>query len=211
MTVYDLTLAITSDLVVFPGDPSFESQKVMDVENADPFTLCHFGLGNHAGTHIDFPAHVIPGGSSSDAYALDYLTGPGRIIEIPDDGSVTDKHIEKAGVKRDEIVFFKTSNTRRNLHQQGIYTEDFAAITPEASQKLVDKQVRIVGIDYLSVDSIDDEALSSHKTLLSNNILIVENLDLTKVPTGQYKITIAPLKVAEADGLPVRVAAFLSD
>ena len=208
MSIYDLTLAITSDLVVFPGDPSFESQKVMDVENADPFTLCHFGLGNHAGTHIDFPAHVIPGGSSSDAYSLDYLTAPGRIIEIPDDGYVTDRHIEKANIQADEIVFFKTSNTRQRLHQRGIYTEDFASITPDASQKLVDQGVRIVGIDYLSVDSIDDETLSSHKTLLSNNVLIVENLDLNAVPNGQFQITIAPLKVADADGLPVRVAAF---
>ena len=208
MSVYDLTLAITSDLVVFPGDPSFESQKVMDVDNADPFTLCHFGLGNHAGTHIDFPAHVIPGGSSSDAYPLDYLTAPGRIIEIPDNGSVTSKHVENAGIERDEIVFFKTSNTRRHLHQRSIYTEDFAAITPEASQKLADKEVRIVGIDYLSVDAIDDEALSSHNTLLSHNILIVENLNLTEVPNEQCQISIAPLKVSGSDGLPVRVAAF---
>lgn len=209
MPLYDLTHTINSSMVVFPGDPSFESQTVMDVNNQDAFTLRHYSLGNHAGTHIDFPAHVISDGKSSDHFPVDYLTGIGKVINIPENSHVTAAHVDAADIAPGNIVFFKTRNTRDSLYEKGVYTEDFKAIEPEAAQRLVERGIRIVGIDYLSVDPIDDENLSVHKTLLHEDILIIENLNLQMIPAGRYYIRIAPLKIEGMDGLPVRVMAEL--
>lgn len=207
MPIYDLTVSITPKTIVFPGDPYFKSEKLMDVEKGDSFTLCHFGFGNHMGTHIDFPAHVISGGKCSSDYPLEYLLGTGRVIEIPDDSHVTAEHIEASEIKPGEIVFFKTRNTRDGLNDREVYTNDFAAIEPEAAVSLVKAGVKIVGIDYLSVDKVEDEDLPAHKMLLGNEVLVVENVNLTDVPPGEYSISICPLKVEQADGLPVRIIA----
>lgn len=204
--IYDLTLPISKDLVVFPGDPSFRAEKLMDVDKGQGYTLQEFHLCNHAGTHIDFPGHIIKGGALSSRYSADRLMGNGIIIETPGVGNVTKDIIEKAEIQEGDIVFFKTENSRRKLHETG-YTEDFAAISPEAAELLVKQKASIIGIDYLSVDCINDHALTIHKILLSNDVLIVENLNLTQVPGGRYIIMIAPLNVADADGLPARVFA----
>ena len=155
---------------------------------------------------MDFPTHVIATGNSSSAYSIEHLIGSMQVVEIPEDGHVTPAHVESLSLKDGDIIFFKTANSRRNLHD-GAYTETFAAIDPAAAELLVTKGAKIVGIDYLSVDRFEDEALPSHQCLLSNDILIIENLDLRRIPAGKYQVVIAPLKVKEADGLPVRVIA----
>src|SRR5688572_13358247 len=96
MIFYDLTVPINTKTLVFPGDPIFKLDKLMDVKQGDPFTLCHFSLGNHMGTHIDFPAHVMCQGKCSNDYPLEHFSGQGRIIEISNDSDVTSAHIQSA-------------------------------------------------------------------------------------------------------------------
>lgn len=206
MPVYDLTIEITPKTNVFPGDPMVKIETISDVAKGDTFTLRHYHFGNHTGTHIDFPAHIIKGGKCSSDYSLEYLMGDGRVVEIPDDGHVTVAHVKAAGIKRGEIVFFKTSNTRRKLHSKP-YTSDFVAIEDDAAIALATIGVKMVGIDYLSVDKYEEEELPTHHALLGNGVLVVENVDLDGVPAGEYHISVAPLRVKHADGLPVRVTA----
>jgi len=206
MPIYDLTIEISPATNVFPGDPVFECKTLSSVSAGSTYTLKQYQFGNHTGTHIDFPAHVIQGGKTSADYPLEKLIGTGFIIEIPHAGHVMKEDVLKSGIQPGDIVFFKTQNSRNQLHEKP-YTPDFAAITPEAAKTLVDLGARIVGIDYLSIDAVADDNLSSHHVFLSKEILVVENLDLSAIPPGRYEITIAPLKVKEADGLPARVFA----
>jgi kynurenine formamidase len=83
---YDLTAEISSDLVTFPGDPRYCTEIVSSLEGGQTFKLCHMHLGNHTGTHVDFPAHTIVGGKTSSDFPLEYLTGPGIIIKVPVEG-----------------------------------------------------------------------------------------------------------------------------
>jgi len=206
MPIYDLTIEISPETTVFPGDPTFQAEPISEVKHGSTFTLLHFHFGNHTGTHIDFPAHVIVKGKTSSAYPLERLMGTMQLIEVPGDGHVTLRHVESLSPKDGTIIFFKTNNSRANLHDKP-YTDSYAAIDPSAAEELARKGFSIVGIDYLSVDRVEDEELPTHHCLLSNDILIIENLDLRKIPAGKYHVTIAPLKVKEADGLPVRVIA----
>ncbi len=206
MPIYDLTLEISPETTIFPGDPVFQAEPISEIKQGDPFTLLHFHLGNHIGTHIDFPSHVIAEGKTGSDYPLEYLMGAMQIVEIPGEGDITLSHVESLRIENGPIIFFKTNNSRANLHDKG-YTKLFSAIELLAAKELVKKGFCIVGIDYLSVDRVEDEELPIHKCLLSNDVLIVENLDLRKIPVGKHQVTIAPLKVKGADGLPVRVIA----
>lgn len=203
---YDLTAKISPDTVVFPGDPQYSTEKVSSLEDGQNFNLCHMHLGNHTGTHVDFPAHTIKGGKTSSDFPIEFLTGPGVIIKVPPtEKSITREFVSKQSIMRSDIVFFKTANSEKSKY--GPFTDKYVYIEPDAAAELLDKGVKVVGIDYISVDSFADERLTVHNTLLSKEVLIVEGLELSEIPEGRYEIFIAPLNIPEMDGLPARVFA----
>lgn len=201
---YDLTAAITESTVVYPGDPSYQSKDICSLKNGDHFQLCEMQLGNHTGTHIDFPAHVIQGSKTSSDYTLDQLMGDGIIIEVSDaDEVITKKSFENVSIFKNDIVFFKTANSKISKYDK--FTEKYVSLAVDAAQSLVEQGVKMVGVDYISVDSVHDETLPVHHLLLSNDVLIVEGLELGGVTAGRCDITVAPLRIEDKDGLPARV------
>jgi arylformamidase len=163
-------------------------------------------LGNHTGTHIDFSAHVIKGGKTSSDFPIENLIGSGLIIEVPDvEKSITKPFITDQPILSNDFVFFKTSNSK--LSKQSKFSDKYVYIEPEAAEELLKKGVKIVGIDYISVDQYEAENLPVHKSLLSNDVLIVEGLELNNSPIGRCKIYIMPMNVHDMDGLPARVVA----
>lgn len=205
--LYDLTTPVTRETSVFPGDPSFRSEEVKSLEKGDAFKLCCMQMGNHMGTHIDFPAHVIKDGKTSTHYPIESLIGSGLIIELPDsEECIREEFIKKQPIQKNDFVFFKTSNSKK-LSKQNKFSEKFVYLEPAAAKSLIEKGVKVVGIDYLSVDSYSAEDLPVHRELLSNEVLIVEGLNLAEVPPGRCKIYIWPIHILDMDGLPARVVA----
>lgn len=205
-TLYDLTAEISDKTVVYPGDPCFKKESISSLETGQKFGLCHMHLGNHTGTHVDFPAHTVQGGKTSSDFPIQYLTGPGIIIKVPsEEKSITKTFVEKQSIFKNDIVFFKTANSEKP--RQEAFTDKYVYIEPDAAEELLQKGIKIVGVDYISVDRYDDEELTVHNTLLSKEVLIVEGLELRDIPAGRYDIFIAPLKLAAMDGAPARVTA----
>lgn len=206
---YDLTAPITSNTVVYPGDPRFSTEDVVSLKSGSQFHLCHMHLGNHTGTHVDFPAHVINGGKTSSDFPIQDLIGSGLIIEVPDkEKSITKEFVKsQESISQNDFVFFKTANSK--ISKQAAFTEKYVYFEPDAAEELMLKGVKIVGIDYISVDSYEAENLPVHHIFLSKDILIVEGLELNEVPLGRCKIYIMPNKIPDMDGLPVRVLAKL--
>lgn len=203
---YDLTAKITEKTVVFPGDPEYKSEDICSLAEGSQYHLCHMHFGNHTGTHIDFPAHVIKEGKTSSDFPIESLIGSGLIIEVPDvEKSISKTFVTSQPILLNDFVFFKTSNSR--LPKQGKFTDKYVYIEPEAAEELLKKGVKIVGIDYISVDQYEAEDLPVHKSLLSNDVLIVEGLELNDAPVGRCKIYIMPVNIHEMDGLPARVVA----
>ncbi|MDR3442954.1 MAG: cyclase family protein [Legionella sp.] len=204
---YDLTAPITPNTVVYPGDPRFSTEIVVSLESGAPFHLCHMHLGNHTGTHIDFPAHVIKGGKTSSDFPIQDLIDSGLIIEVPDtEKAITKVFVEsQQSIVQNDVVFFKTANSKLSKQEQ--FTAQYVYIEPAAAEALINRGVKIVGIDYISVDSYEAEALPVHHLFLSNNILIVEGLELNGISEGRYEMYIMPNNIPDMDGLPVRVIA----
>lgn len=200
----DLTTAITPNTVVFPNDPLFNTKSVSAIGADCSFNLCEMRMGNHTGTHIDFPAHVITNGKSSSDYDLDDLIGEGLIIEVPSNtASITAGFVAQQKILKNDFVFFKTKNS--TLSKQSSFTEKYVYIEPKAAEALLNMKVRVIGIDYISVDAYEAEHLPVHKILLSNDILIVENLELKGIEPGRCKLFVMPLHIPNMDGLPARV------
>lgn len=203
---YDITVNISEDIVIFPGDPCYKIEPINSLEKGGHFHLNELSFGNHTGTHIDFPSHVIQGGKTSSDFSIENLIGSGLIIDVPEhQRSVTKQFIENLPILENDFVFFKTANSKISKHAP--FTDQYVYIELDAAEALLMKGVNIVGIDYISVDQYESENLPVHHCLLSNDILIVENLELGDVPLGRCEIYIMPMKINEMDGLPARVIA----
>lgn len=204
MKMYDVTVAISNDLPVYPGDPAINIRQVMSLEAGDICTVSHLHFSSHIGTHVDPPAHFVKGRMTLDQLPLDVLIGPARVLDVGD-VPVIDNHTLAAydltGVKR---VLFKTRNSRLWQQTEGFHA-DFVYLASDAAQSLVDAGVKLVGIDYLSIEKFNFTSPDTHYALLGNDVIVVEGLDLSAIRPGDYELICLPIKLKGGDGGPARV------
>ena len=110
-----------------------------------------------------------------------------------------------------ERLFFKTSNSDLWNDLEHEFRLDYVSVTPDAARGLVERGVRLVGVDYLSVEAYDLEGNGTHRTLLGAGVVIVEGLDLREVEPGAYEMACLPIKIAGSDGAPARVVLWRDD
>ena len=205
MKIYDVTVAVSEGVPIYEGDPRVEIESVRSIAGGDNANVSHLCLGAHTGTHVDAPNHFIDGTRRVEDLDIEKLVGPCRVIEV--DGSVVSiEPSDLGGLDGVERVLFKTRNSAFwNEPEKGFRT-DFTYISPEAARVLADAGIKLVGIDYLSVEKFGSNDFATHITLLKSEIVIVEGLDLREVPAGDYEITCLPLKYVggTGDGAPAR-------
>jgi arylformamidase len=192
----------------YPGEagPSFSLLKAM--ADGDPADVSAVAMGLHTGTHVDAPCHFLPGAGGVESHPLDALLGPCDVLEINADGDVTATQLAAAlGDRRPERVLLRTRNSigRRPAWSRDAFDPDFAALQSEAARLLIERDVRLVGIDYLSVEPFAADQPLTHLALLGAGVVIVEGLDLRRVPAGSYELLCLPVVMAGRDGAPARV------
>ncbi|MHB8841707.1 MAG: cyclase family protein [Candidatus Aquicultor sp.] len=200
--LYDVTVPIRSNMPTWPGDPGFERSIVHAIAEGASSDVSMLRMGSHTGTHVDAPAHFLPGGATVDQLALDVLVGPAAVFELTIENEITQADLEALDFEGCERALFKTRNSR--LWERDEFTTDFVYFTPDAARLLVEKGVRLVGIDYLSVAEYK-HGTDVHRILLQHGVVIVEGLDLSKIEAGAYQVMCLPLKVLGAEGAPARV------
>jgi arylformamidase len=204
MKIYDLTVPIHSTMPVYEGDPGVKIEAWSAFAKGDSSNVSMLNFGAHTGTHVDAPAHFIEGARKIDALPLEVLIGPARVIRVPEElNEITREFLERCELSGLERVIFHTRNS--GFWNEG-FRKDFTHLLPEAAQMLVDRGVKLVGTDYLSIEKFHSGHHKTHLTLLSNNVIIVEGLTLSDVPEGDYELICLPLKIADGsgDGAPAR-------
>jgi arylformamidase len=205
MPIYDVTVPIRTAMPVYEGDPGVDIAPWSALAKGDSANVSFLHFGAHTGTHVDAPAHFIEGAGKIDALSLETLIGPARVIRVPDELTEIDTEF-LTGCNLDQVqrVLFHTRNS--GFWNEGFRT-DFTHLLPEAAEKLVDMGVRLVGTDYLSIEKFHSGHHRTHLALLSKNVVIVEGLNLSDVPAGDYEMICLPLKIAAGagDGAPARV------
>jgi len=208
MPIYDISVAISPETTpVYPGDPDLEIVSWSALARGDAANVTLLRFGAHTATHTDAPAHFIEGAPTISLTPLDIMIGQARVVELAEAvKAIEAEHViahVPAGTTR---VLFKTRNSAFWHNDGKAFREDFTYLTSEAAHALVERGVRLVGIDYLSVEKFNSETFATHKTLLSANIIIIEGLDLHEVAAGVYELICLPLKLAagSGDGAPAR-------
>jgi arylformamidase len=164
-------------------------------------------FGAHTGTHVDAPAHFIEGGAKVDSLSLETLIGEAIVVEIPLDAcSIAPEHLTECDLSGVERVLFKTRNSGFWHDPENRFRTDFTYLETEAAVWLVEAGVRLVGIDYLSIERFGSKEFETHRTLLSKGVIILEGLDLQQVAPGRYELICLPIKLAGGcgDGAPAR-------
>jgi arylformamidase len=177
----------------------------LSIKNGDNANVSQICMGVHTGTHVDSPNHFIEGTKKIIDLELNTLLGRCRVMELADDVmAIKPEHLE--GIENTERILFKTRNSEFWTDFDQGFRKDFTYITPEAARVLVEKDIKLVGIDYLSVEAFDAESPETHITLLEKEIIILEGLDLREVSDGEYELICLPLKIAggAGDGSPSR-------
>jgi arylformamidase len=202
MKIYDVTVPLSKELVVYPGDPHVKINRRTKVNEEDAkYNLSRYSFGSHSGTHVDAPYHLIEGGGTVDKLPLELLIGRARVVEVTAP-CIDETVLEEFDFTVDARVLFKTRNSY--LWSQKSFVKDYVYITPGAARSLVNDGIKVVGIDYLSVEKFDAEP-ETHMALLKAGTVIIEGLDLRDVEPGDYELICLPLKIKDGDGSPARV------
>ncbi len=200
----DISLPISERSVTWPTAPRPELRRRLSIERGDHVDDSDLFMNVHTGTHIDAPRHFIRGAAGAHEAPLEALIGEAWVIEARTPKDLTAQALrERWPTAVVERVLIKTDNSRLWQRQPQAFTREFAALLPDAAQWLVTQRVRLVGIDYLSIQRFGDPP-TVHELLLGAGIVIVEGLDLSAVEPGCYELLCLPLKLVDCDGAPAR-------
>jgi arylformamidase len=202
--IYDITLPISESLTVWPGDPPVHITHPLHLDKGDMATVSRLDMGAHTGTHVDAATHFIPGGSGVDALDLNLLVGPALVVHALEADALSAEVLAGLGIPHGtERVLFRTRNSDRWARGEKEFDRRFVAITEDGARWLIARDIRLVGVDYLSVAPFDDVA-PTHRVLLGAGVIPVEGLNLSGVAQGVYQLACLPLKIVGSDGAPAR-------
>jgi arylformamidase len=186
----DISLPLRNRMQHWPGDVAPE------------FSLSEMRLHPHTGTHIDAPLHYLPGGATIDAMPPDATVGRVRVLQVDAD-AIDAAVLTPQDIQRGERILFRTGNSE--THWCGsCFRKRFAAVSPDGARHLVERGVRTVGIDYLSIGPYGEDGNETHRILLGAGIWVIEGLDLKAVLPGLYELICLPLRIDSGDGAPAR-------
>jgi arylformamidase len=202
--IHDVSVPLSSDLPFWPDNPRFSRHRALSIEKGDPANVSQISMGVHTATHVDAPVHFFEGAGGIDTVAVDSLVGPCLVVEAnppgdelrPDDLPITD-HVR---------VLFKTRNSGLWARHDDDFQPNFVSLSPELATCAVERGMKLVGVDYLSVESFHaPSSYPVHHTLLGGGVVPVEGLDLSQVEPGEYQLFCLPLRIVGSDAGPARV------
>jgi arylformamidase len=204
MRTYDVSLTITPQSIVWPGDQPVNIARTSSINAGDTSNVSEISMSCHTGTHVDAPDHFLNNGITVEDLSLDLLIGRAYVLHLPDVDTISARVLMDAEIPpRTRRLLFKTRNSDYWANGNPEFQTDFVALSVDAAQLLVDRNVRLVGIDYLSIAPYN-LGLAVHTILLAAGVVVIEGLDLSKVTQGRYTLHCLPMKLGGVEGAPAR-------
>ena len=157
----------------------------------------------HAGTHVDAPRHFFDNAIGIDALPLDMLLGRTRVIDVRTRKGIGPDELSAVDLSEDVRVLIKTVNSR--LWGTPEFHQDYVGVTEAGARYIVEHGIKLVGVDYLSVEEFKKPGAPAHHALLGGGTIVIEGLNLRDVEPGVYEMFCLPLRNVRADGAPARV------
>ena len=204
MTIYDISVTISNDLPTWPGDTPIALVRNKDMHDGELYTLSQITTTVHMGSHLDAPMHFLRDGSGVDQIDLNKLIGPCYVVDLPNADNIDAQVLEQANIPANvKRLLCRTRNSEIWTRGDKVFHTDFVSIDPSGAEWIVQRGIQLVGVDYLSVGAYEG-GIPTHKILLSNGVVPVEGLDLSRIEPGEYQLICLPLKLKDCDGAPVR-------
>ena len=202
MKIYDITATIGDLLPAYKDGERPLVEQTMDMAKGDACNFSRFSLTMHTGTHADVPLHFVEGGAANDTVDLAHFFGLAKVIRLNVSTHITRADLLSLDIQAGDIVLLCTGQSAKM--QQPKFDNDYIALALDAAEYLVERGVKTVGVDYLSVESSATTHYAVHKTLLGKGVGVLEGLVLKGVPEGEYTLAALPLKIEGGNGSPVR-------
>jgi arylformamidase len=190
-------------MVQWPGDTKFEINTDLIKDNGIDISVSSISTSLHIGTHIDAPLHYITNGDDVTKFNSEVLLGAVKVISIANEHEISLEELKNKSINKGDRVFFKTINSNTNWIFEP-FKYDYVALSAEAAKYLAEKEVAMVGIDYISIGGIENNN-EVHVTLLEKGICIVEGLLLKDIEEGIHELICLPLFIESAEGSPATV------
>ena len=208
MPIYDVTVPLSNQLPTWPGDPAIEITDWRSLSNGDGANVTSLNLGAHTATHVDAPAHFIEGAAKVESLDLNVLIGEAEVVAVPEDyRAIPEEFVRTHCSPVATRILFKTRNSAFWSEPKPEFRTDFTYLDLAAAKTLVQRGIKLIGIDYLSIEKFHSEKHETHLALLSHGVIILEGLNLSDVPAGKYELICLPLRLQskKGDGAPARV------
>jgi len=206
MKLYDISVPVHEGVPTWPGDPPLRITLASSIAGGNVANVTRLDMGAHTGTHFDAPFHFDRTGYGIDRLPLDILIGACRVFDltaIP--GHVNRVSLERCDLQSVTRALFKTRNSQHWARDDHEFDKGFVGLVLDGAEYLLKRGVRLVGIDYLSIEPFGSKDHRVHSLLLSAQVVILEGLNLSEVPAGDYELIALPMRLRGADGAPARV------
>lgn len=200
--VYDISVTLSSETPVFPGHRNFQKELIFSLAKGERSNVSELSLTSHMGTHVDAPNHFIDNMETIDRISFGNIIGRASVFELKVTEKIDVSDIQGLNIERGSIVLLRTRNSA--LWRNKEFRKDYVYLTKEAAEILRDRGVVAVGVDYITPDEFENKKRPVHHVLLRKGIILIEGLNLSQVPAGDYFIICLPLKIKDGDGAPAR-------
>jgi arylformamidase len=202
--IYDVSISVRTGGLVYPGNPEILIEPQQAISQGAGANVSRITFGSHTGTHVDAAKHFFDDGQTIDQIPPGKFVGPAVLIAFdePDRVSVGADDLMKHSLNGQKRVLIRTRNSKRLDNPE--FDKGYVFLAPDGAEYLVSLGVKLVGVDYFSVEQFHSGHHRTHRILLERGIIIVEGLDLTGPPLGPYELRVLPLRLAGLDGAPAR-------
>jgi arylformamidase len=203
--IVDVSLPLTAEMIAWPGSTGFELTWVDRMETGHECNTSRITCDTHIGTHVDAPLHFITNGRTVDQIPLEILIGPCRVVYFPGLSEIDAETLASLQLETDtKRLLLKTDNSNLWIAKEKKFKKKFVCLTESGARWLVQREISLVGIDYLSIGSYS-AGVKTHQVLLEANVVVLEGLNLSEVVAGEYELICLPLNLVGAEGSPARV------
>lgn len=200
----DVSIPITDSMISWPGDPKVHIKRAIAIEKGAEANVTKLNMGAHTGTHMDAPRHFLNSKAGIDKLPLDNVIGKARVIEIRNKEIINAEDLKPHRIRKGERLLFKTDNSKTRWYLKP-FSKTFVSFSLDAAVFLAERKIKTLGIDYLSIGSMQSDGGEIHRVLLKAGVWPIEGLELSKVEPGIYEMICLPLKLIGSDGSPTRV------
>jgi len=203
MKLFDVSVPLDSNVPTYPGNTPYTLEPIKRLERGDSSNVSTLHLSAHAGTHVDAPRHFFDDAPGTEGLPLELLVGRTRVVEVTSRKGIGAEELAALDVSEDIRLLIKTTNSR--LWGSAEFHKDYVGVTEAGARFLVEHGIKVVGVDYLSVEEFRKPGAPAHHVLLGGGVIVIEGLNLREIEPGIYDMLCLPLSIIGSDGAPARV------